>query len=417
MSSKKVYLELVNLTQYEMTITINNVDSKNWSGDKRPDKNFNNVTIKPYQAKTEEEEINLKSSNANFQLNIKFSNGDQLILKIDQHEGLQTYRRLYSGDQVAGANREDYIVFQNNDDDNDRNRFEITSRIWLQNIDDTKKIHEITIPGTHDSCTFASDLSYVQCQNQTIHEQLKFGIRFLDIRCKAVDNKFHPYHGSIRLGLDFKEDVRDVCINFLRDHPSEFIIMSIKKEGSPSDSDLSFDDILKNYIKGHDNYFYTKHITTGNFPTVQEVKGKIVIFSRYSGNTIGVDGYHWKDNQLFKNQTVKLRVQDQYKVEHLSKKWSSVKDALEEAPKHYGDYLYLNFCSGVGDSLKSPFLPQTVADVINSNLLIHTGKRKNNRYGIVIMDFPSTYPPPLSPISQNKYNAVVRSLICANYDR
>ena len=54
---------------------------------------------------------------------------------------------------------------------------------WMAEIDGKTKLSNISLPGTHDSCTQFIGLSYVfRCQNSSIKAQLENGYRYLDIR-------------------------------------------------------------------------------------------------------------------------------------------------------------------------------------------------------------------------------------------
>lgn len=56
----------------------------------------------------------------------------------------------------------------------------------MSQLDDNKRLSEMTIPGTHDSGTYTLGDgpvdSAAKCQTQSIAEQLNNGIRYLDIR-------------------------------------------------------------------------------------------------------------------------------------------------------------------------------------------------------------------------------------------
>ena len=109
---------------------------------------------------------------------------------------------------------------------------------WMKSIDGEKYLYELTIPGTHDSGAMVDGRfpSTARCQTTTIGEQLDFGIRFLDIRCRRVNNKFAVHHGQVYQNMNF-DDVMDGLRQWLRVHPSETIIMSLKEEYDPEPPD------------------------------------------------------------------------------------------------------------------------------------------------------------------------------------
>ena len=66
-------------------------------------------------------------------------------------------------------------------------------------------------------------------QALSIIEQLEAGIRFLDIRCRHIDNKFAIHHGKIFLGFFFG-DVLNWVQTFLANYQTETVFMRIKPE-------------------------------------------------------------------------------------------------------------------------------------------------------------------------------------------
>lgn len=54
---------------------------------------------------------------------------------------------------------------------------------WMSAVPDSTKLSNMSIPGTHDSCTQNVDMRYIfQCQDVSIATQLKYGYRYLDMR-------------------------------------------------------------------------------------------------------------------------------------------------------------------------------------------------------------------------------------------
>ena len=54
---------------------------------------------------------------------------------------------------------------------------------WMSAVPGSTKLSNMSIPGTHDSCTQNVDMRYIfQCQDASIATQLKYGSRYLDMR-------------------------------------------------------------------------------------------------------------------------------------------------------------------------------------------------------------------------------------------
>lgn len=258
--------------------------------------------------------------------------------------------------------------------------------IWQKYLDNNKNITQLTIPGTHDTGAILGVI-YSQCQNMGIMEQLESGIRFLDIRCRHIENNFAIHHDFIYQKLKFGNDVRQVCLDFLKEHPTEFIVLSVKEEYDATDNTRSFEETLKDYIRGFEANFYLGR----SLPLVKDIRGKIVLLSRYADNKMGIDAYPWGDNNAFSIDKSKIKVQDVYKVPltnavfSSSNKWDVIHTLLEEAKREKQDWLYMNYASGTAVPLKGP---KEIASDINPQLFNYFSQDGDKRCGIVIMDFP-----------------------------
>ena len=100
---------------------------------------------------------------------------------------------------------------------------------WMQYLPDDRLITNISIPGTHNSCTYRTSHSISKCQTYPLKEQLHQGVRYLDLRCIYKKNGLQMYHGmdNMRLSLD-------TCLvwvrDFLQEHPSEIILLRFQRE-------------------------------------------------------------------------------------------------------------------------------------------------------------------------------------------
>lgn len=243
---------------------------------------------------------------------------------------------------------------------------------WMSQLPDSKRISEISIPGTHDTAAlYGGHLS--QCQSMSIEEQLKAGIRFFDIRCGLIDNVFYIYHGIFYQGINFG-DVLNKVRKFLSDNPTETVFMRVKQENSKA-SDQDFKNVFDNYISKHgrSNFYAPKASTGCNYPrNLGKIRGKIAIIE----NVSGLDGIPWNC----------LKIQDDYHVPTIFARWSKylkVQKHLEDSDKDK-IYLYLNFSSGTS-ALAYPY---TVASHVNYYLLDYLKTNNKIKTGIVAMDFP-----------------------------
>ena len=245
---------------------------------------------------------------------------------------------------------------------------------WMKTVPDYLPLNFISIPGTHDSCAlYGGDA--VRCQTLSIADQLKSGIRFLDIRCRAVGDSFAIHHGAFYQKIGFGA-VQKQCVEFLQQHPTECIILSVKQEYTASKGSQPFDVIFNSYVSQTNDVWYVKH----EIPRLGEVRGKIVLLSRET-NLGGKPEDGLGGLTLWKH----FIVEDHYSVPttlHIPKKWGYVKANLDAARRTPGSKGYITYANGVGGGA----FPYTVARSINKRLYSHLTTTGN--VGIVVMDFP-----------------------------
>lgn len=211
---------------------------------------------------------------------------------------------------------------------------------WMENIDGKTRISELSIPGTHDSMAYRSDLAFIdntRTQTMNLQQQLESGIRYLDIRVKDNgNNNFVLHHGIVYLGFSFDYVLQELQ-KFLNQNPSETVFMRIKQEQS-STSDNEMRKIFNKYYYQYKNLFWQK---SGNNPTLNEVRGKVVLLSDiYSLNDYGIN---YRD----------IFVQDDYNLNtnwDLYSKWEKIKKFAFDANNRKSS-LNINHLSGSGGSM------------------------------------------------------------------
>ena len=250
---------------------------------------------------------------------------------------------------------------------------------WLSGIEDNTLLRDVSLPGSHDTMALYSVADFAgQCQTLSLNEQLNLGVRFLDIRLKEDHNSLKAVHGFIDQKANFA-DINKTVTSFLEKHPSEFIIMSIKEEADPSNSDVSFEEALLNYL---DNPIYLKSQTT--VPTyVSEIRGKVLLLSRYKDSSIGIPAHDgWEDSASFKLPN-DIYVQDTYKIESKEQKQEEVVKCFNET----GHALKINFLSAYRTDGFPPSYAMSAAKDINP--WINKEIDKYHDRGVVLYDFIS----------------------------
>ena len=247
---------------------------------------------------------------------------------------------------------------------------------WMSQLDDNVSIRNINMPGSHDTMALYSiaDLAG-QCQSLSLHDQLNLGVRFLDIRLKEDHDKLKAVHGFIDQKVSF-ETITKTIEEFIEKNPSEFIIMSVKEEADPSNSEISFENSLKAYLNKD---IYLKDTELPN--KLGDVRGKVMLLSRYENSTIGVPAYDgWKDSASFTLPN-DIYVQDTYQITSAEQKQDEIVKCFNEA----GHALKINFLSAYRTDTFPPSYAVSAAEDINP--WINEEISKYNDRNIVLYDF------------------------------
>ncbi|WP_438490345.1 phosphatidylinositol-specific phospholipase C [Streptomyces sp. S186] len=246
----------------------------------------------------------------------------------------------------------------------------VPTRDWMSTLGDAMPVQRLTIPGTHDSGARIGG-PWVACQNTSVAEQLASGIRFLDVRCRAVDGVFAIHHGAFYQELMFG-DVLNACRDFLRAHPSETVLMRVKQEYSEV-SAAEFRRIFEIYLdaKGYRPLF---RLDPG-LPRLGEARGRVVLLA----DSEGLGGVRYADPALFD-------VQDDYMAEPIGK-YPKVEAQFRKAVGQPGKLL-VNYVSTA-----ALLPPRSNADRLNPRVreLLEGEGSAWRGLGIVPMDFPDEY--------------------------
>ena len=252
----------------------------------------------------------------------------------------------------------------------------------MRALDGKLRLSEISIPGTHNAgARFEPLTGTARCQNLTILEQLDVGVRFLDIRCRHMNNMFTIYHGLVHQQLSFTQVLTDTQ-EFLKLNPSETVVMSIQEEGSAVGASRSFEATLGSYLAENSGLWSLND----GIPSLNQVRGKIVLLRRFRANAspLGIDASLWPDNSTFVSGIIK--VQDIYKVRNNEEKWKSFTTLLHEAGKGNPAILYINFASGVNHTFGIPNI-KSVSDDMNARVSQYYSVYTRRMTGIIVMDF------------------------------
>lgn len=250
---------------------------------------------------------------------------------------------------------------------------------WMSDLADDTIINEMSIPGTHNAGAKHSlfDVSG-KCQDMTIKNQLKIGVRFLDIRLQLVNNKFMVVHDFVNQKLAFSKVLEDID-SYIKNNPGEFLIISLKEDADPKSSNLDFDSALVEVLSE-----YQTIVLDNSLPNIlKEARGKIYILNRFDESTVGIPARSgWRDSASFEMGS--LYVQDYYSVDTVEAKKTEIINAINYAQTN--DKLVINFTSCYIDGGFPPMYAGTPASVINP-WLFEVVNDYDNRLGVVLVDF------------------------------
>ena len=235
---------------------------------------------------------------------------------------------------------------------------------WMKDIPDNTKLSQMTIPGTHDSCSLFG-ICCARTQTWTLVEQMRAGLRFFDIRLRRIDNTLRAYHGFV----DQKETFDRILVyafDFLDKNPSETIIMEIISEYESKNCTKSFSELYEEDTKTYKDKivsYNSKDITLG------EIRGKLLVVKVFEGSTSRIPNF------LIQNSwSVNFRC-------YMNKKKRKIKENLHRAVSINDNQIFLNYLSASSDY--AMMTPYTAAKQCNEIPM-----RYHGRLGIVVADYP-----------------------------
>ncbi|MBC1458681.1 phosphatidylinositol-specific phospholipase C [Listeria newyorkensis] len=270
---------------------------------------------------------------------------------------------------------------------------------WMGQLSDTKKLSDLSIPGTHDSMAnstaFYDVTKIAVTQSLYLTTQFSAGIRFIDIRLKY--NKPYEtlecFHGPVWLGAYFDDVLKDVKSFLVNASPSETIYMSIAQEtSSVNDNDFA------NKVRAYCDAFapglrYTGGSTNQN-PTLAQTRGKFVILlniNNYSATTHGDLGINYRSTSFNKQDA--WQIGGEQKVELVNAHLRAANNRSTSNTTTYVNYL----SSNLGFSGE----PKYNARFVNPEVTSYLFSQKFKYVGVVIADFPG--------------RAFIREIIQANF--
>ena len=267
---------------------------------------------------------------------------------------------------------------------------------WMQDMEDDRLVCKMSIPGTHDTGAWSGNW-WVKTQDKDIKGQLESGIRFFDIRLVLADGVLKLCHASNVFDRTFHKDVLRATADFLREHPSETVIMTIKRDHDyDKDGGNKYRTAVGNVLRA--DPYVTPYIAGSFSPTLTmgELRGKMLILSRegwYSTNSGWID--RWYDNKQFStniystnHSRTTLNVEDTYRCA-AGDKVNLVRQNLLKASEAYGGAApdwFITFCSYTGPN--GIGTPNAVTGYVDPHVInILKGDHQLRTTGILLFNF------------------------------
>lgn len=273
---------------------------------------------------------------------------------------------------------------------------------WMQDIDGNRLVCKMSIPGTHDAAANTGN-GWVKTQDWDIKTQLENGIRFLDIRLVHDNGVIKLCHGSNIFSTTFVKDVLHTTAEFLQEHPSETVLMTIKRDHDlDNDHGVKYWQALMNVLNEDE---LAKKYMAGDFQggyRMKDLRGKMLVISRdgwYTTQSGKVSS--WPDNRNFTSSIVSndgsstpLIVEDHYKAS-ATDKIKYVTNNLLEANKAFSETnspykWFITFTSYTGpNGIAMPRYTTTYVDPDINKKLKESDNFKCS--GILLSNFPGWY--------------------------
>ncbi|KAJ4931455.1 hypothetical protein JOQ06_025750 [Pogonophryne albipinna] len=242
---------------------------------------------------------------------------------------------------------------------------------WMAGVEDFRTLSLLTFPGAHDSMALYGGPE-AEHQAWSLKDQLRAGIRFLDLKVFGLGNTLYVMHGVMYQHSTLR-DVIDTVQAFLSEFKTEAVLIRVQPE---SFEKKTVNEMVQSLIGNDQNVWVNTAM-----PNMGQVRGKIV-FLQKSTFTLGIplidtDGKHYNEVSDVKN-----------KDKMISKQLNQATEACG------GDNAILTDSTGTGfGTFWGMFLtPKRVAEKVNPWLNQYLRQFYPNQprpcFGIIAMDFP-----------------------------
>ncbi|MEW2130178.1 phosphatidylinositol-specific phospholipase C domain-containing protein [Streptomyces sp. NPDC005435] len=275
---------------------------------------------------------------------------------------------------------------------------------WMKDIASDTSLAALSLPGTHETLAIHGGV-FTETQEDfgdsanTLAAQLRAGIRAIDIRVRVTDSHFFAiHHGVVYQKANF-DDVLSKTQAFLKQHPSETVVMRLRAECPYSDPGIAdcvndglnitpqrIESIFATYVANYPGLFYTPSTNqpkSAPGPSLAQVRGKLVLGAF---DNIG------DDSGKFGISTFNDHKEDHWGASTVQEKWNYVKANIDQAVGGPRDQLYVTYTSASTAPARSPYEyaggVRATTGVNYALMQYLNGGGGNGRLGIVMMDYP-----------------------------
>ena len=164
---------------------------------------------------------------------------------------------------------------------------------WMDYIADDALVKKIAIAGSHDSGTYG--MFYMsETQDRTVFDQLRSGVRYLDVRVGLKKGAYKVFHGPI-YGVEYETVLQDI-VAFLTAHPTETLFLDLQhfgdgaKEGTLSLTEQYLAPYFLKNESGLSDVAFIDALTLG------QARGKVVVFVGEDDGTVTAQNRYFKRN-------------------------------------------------------------------------------------------------------------------------
>lgn len=181
---------------------------------------------------------------------------------------------------------------------------------WMARLPDDALVAELSIPGAHDAATGSGWAGlngpignlFAKTQDLTIQELWDAGIRAFDLRPAVYKHHMNLNHGMMPTRLHL-EDVLQTMQTWLRQNPSEFIVIHLLHAGDGDKVKGQYEQRIAEMLRRPD--LRENFADFRSDLRVRDLRGKILILSRntYSGEPVGGVFRNWTGSPDWRRQT------------------------------------------------------------------------------------------------------------------